>query len=212
MQSTPLEFVSHTHYCSVGEVVVDASAVVAPGVVLQALPGASIHVGACVCLGAGVVLQAKAGALVLESGVSLGVGVLVVGHGRVGRDACVGTATTLINPKIESGAVIPPNTLIGDNSRATGKAQPSMAANQSSAESRIESVAELTDAHAVYGRAQMDSLLSALFPHRQADLGNGTTAQNNGQSNGHYNGQNNSQNNGQSNGQYNGQSNGQYNG
>jgi carbon dioxide concentrating mechanism protein CcmN len=160
--------------------VVDPSAVIAPGVVLQALPGASVHIGAYVCLGAGVVLQAKAGALVLEPGASLGVGVLVIGQGRIGGDACIGTATTLINPKIESGVVIPPNSLIGDSSRNTQvpHANGTHAHSQNGATSGPAHAVPMDTAtsagtQTVYGRSQVDSLLSALFPHRQADLSNG---------------------------------------
>ncbi|NEP19802.1 MAG: hypothetical protein F6J97_23435 [Leptolyngbya sp. SIO4C1] len=116
--SPPLHLTSHTHYYRGGKVTIDPSAAIASGVVLQALPGAAIQIGSSVCLGAGVVIQAKAGRIVIESGASLGTGVLVVGHGKVGTHACIGPASTLINPHVESRAVVPPNSLIGDRSRS----------------------------------------------------------------------------------------------
>ncbi|MEM9152515.1 MAG: hypothetical protein AAGB19_18945 [Cyanobacteria bacterium P01_F01_bin.3] len=112
MEPSPLHFVSHTHYYRGGDVVIDASAAVAPGVVFRAAPGASIRVGPGVCVGAGVVLQAKQGCVFIESGVSLGTGVLIVGHGHVGKDACIGPSSTLINPAIAANEIVPPCTLM----------------------------------------------------------------------------------------------------
>ncbi|MEO0520606.1 MAG: hypothetical protein AAF171_25280, partial [Cyanobacteria bacterium P01_A01_bin.116] len=73
--------ISTTHYCVVGDVSVDASAAIAPGVVLQASPGSRIVIGKGVCLAGGVCLQSKSGVLTISSGVSLGANVLVVGNG-----------------------------------------------------------------------------------------------------------------------------------
>ncbi|MEM6255656.1 MAG: hypothetical protein AAF821_22310 [Cyanobacteria bacterium P01_D01_bin.156] len=120
MEPSPLHFVSHTHYYRGGDVVIDASAAIAPGVVLRAAPGASIRVGAGVCVGAGVVIQAKQGCVFIESGASLGTGVLVVGHGHVGKDASVGPSSTLMNPAIAPNEIIPPCSLIqGSNSQVS---------------------------------------------------------------------------------------------
>lgn len=105
--------VSHTHYCIVGDVSVDASAAIAPGVVLQALPGSRLIIGSGACLAGGVCVQAKAGLLTLSSGATLGANVLVVGNGRVGANACISPGSTLINPQIEDNALLPPNTLSG---------------------------------------------------------------------------------------------------
>lgn len=112
MEPSPLHFVSHTHYYCGGDVVVDDSAAVAPGVVFRAAPNGSIRIGPDVCVGAGVVIQAKQGSVVIEAGVSLGTGVLIVGHGHVGKDACVGPSSTLINPAIAANQIIPPCSLV----------------------------------------------------------------------------------------------------
>ncbi|MEM9808098.1 MAG: hypothetical protein AAF959_22760 [Cyanobacteria bacterium P01_D01_bin.56] len=112
MEPSPLHFVSHTHYYRGGDVVVDASAAVAPGVVFRAAPGASIRIGPGVCVGAGVVIQARQGCVFIESGVSLGTGVLIVGHGHVGKEACVGPSSTLMNPAIAANEIVPPCSLM----------------------------------------------------------------------------------------------------
>ncbi|MEO0455094.1 MAG: hypothetical protein AAF152_00735 [Cyanobacteria bacterium P01_A01_bin.114] len=240
MPSSPLHLTSHTHYYRGGEVTIDPSAAIASGVVLQALPGAAIHIGPHACLGAGVVIQAKGGTVVVESGASLGTSVLIVGYGRIGSAACVGPASTLLNPQVDPHAVIPPNSLLGDRSRsakgapspgwsgrgvtasvtasistasvsssgqfskpssgpspgpspvtpprsvaprpvdipdippaATAYSQPSVEATNGRAPGangeNYASVSALTvnGAARVYGRDQVDTLLSALFPHRQ---------------------------------------------
>ncbi|MGQ9866363.1 MAG: hypothetical protein ACUVSQ_08825 [Pseudanabaenaceae cyanobacterium] len=94
-----------------GTVTVDPSALVAPGVILRADPGATLRIGAGVCLGMGCVLHATAGDLTIEAGVNLGAAVLVVGSGTVGRGACIGYGATLVSPAIAPGVLIPPGSL-----------------------------------------------------------------------------------------------------
>lgn len=117
MHLPPLQLIDHTHFYTEGEVVIDPSAAIAPGVVFQAEPSSRIVIKAGVCIGAGTVLHARGGTLNLEAGVSLGAGVLIVGQGRVGAHACIGSAATLIQPAIAPGEIVPPGTLLGDNSR-----------------------------------------------------------------------------------------------
>ena len=50
-------------------------------------------------------------------GVCLGRGVLIIGSGTIERNACIGAGTTVIDPQIDEGAVIPTHSLIGDRSR-----------------------------------------------------------------------------------------------
>lgn len=140
MEPSPLHFVSHTHYYRGGDVVVDASAAIAPGVVLRAAPdGSSIHIGPGVCVGAGVVIQAKHGRVSIEAGVSLGTGVLIVGHGHVGKDACIGPSSTLINPAIAPRTVIPSCSLIEANISQAGTATSSNGASTSFQTSNFQS-------------------------------------------------------------------------
>ena len=101
-----------------GNVSIDPSAVIAPGVLLQAEANSQIKIGAGVCIGAGTIVQAAGGNLYIEAGVCIGRGVLIVGSGSIDRDACIGAGTTAIDPHVEVGAVIPPNSLLGDRSRS----------------------------------------------------------------------------------------------
>ena len=119
MDPSPLHFVSHTHYYCGGDVVVASSAAIAPGAVLRAATNGSIRIGPGVCVGAGVVIQAKQGCVFIEAGASLGTGVLIVGQGHVGKDACVGPSSTLINPAIAAGEIVPPCSLLGASAPET---------------------------------------------------------------------------------------------
>ncbi len=217
MEPSPLHFVSQTHYYRGGDVVVDASAAIAPGVVLRAASdGSSIHIGPGVCVGAGVVIQAKRGRISIEAGVSLGTGTLVVGHGYVGKDGCVGPSSTLIDPAIAPNTIIPPCSLIeaglsqagsvsSSNGAPAGFQTPNFQSETNPVPSMpmpprtsptvkpqavspkavdvpdVEPIAQPSDPttndnpsssiasqnNHVYGREHLNSLLSALFPHRQ---------------------------------------------
>ncbi|MGG6238346.1 hypothetical protein ACQ4N7_06865 [Nodosilinea sp. AN01ver1] len=189
---------------------------VAPGVLLGAAPGCRLVVSAGVCLGADVVVQARQGDLVLEPGVSLGSGVLIVGHGSVGQHTCIGSNSTVINPNLGASQVVAPGSLVGDPSQpvpnqaqsssggfvvgaassaenrapvAAGRAeynsssgsQPAITqdestqyggsngntANGNTANGNIANGSRLNGS-SVYGKAQVNHLLSTLFPHRQA--------------------------------------------
>jgi carbon dioxide concentrating mechanism protein CcmN len=100
-----------------GEVIIHPSAVIAPGVILQAAPNSKIIIGSGVCIGMGSILQAHNGTLEIEAGSNLGAGFLMVGKGRIGTNACIGSATTVFNCSIEPGQVVPPGSILGDTSR-----------------------------------------------------------------------------------------------
>jgi carbon dioxide concentrating mechanism protein CcmN len=95
-----------------GDVKVAPGVAIAKGVILGAEPGCQLVISSAVCLGAGVVIQASQGDLIIEPDVSLGSDVLVVGHGRICNHACVGAASTLINPAIAAHQVVPPKSLM----------------------------------------------------------------------------------------------------
>jgi carbon dioxide concentrating mechanism protein CcmN len=102
------------HYVVSGEVEIEEEASIGLGVVLRANPGCRIHIGRGVCIGAGSILHACGGSLVVEAGATLGRGVLVIGQGTIGENACIGSEATLLNCSILRQAVIPPGSLLGD--------------------------------------------------------------------------------------------------
>ncbi len=102
-----------------GNITIDPSAIVAPGVVLLAEGTNRIAIGAGVCIGAGSILRATGGNLTIGAGVCIGREVLIIGTGSIARDACIGAGTTTLDPQIAEGAVIPPHSLLGDRSRSS---------------------------------------------------------------------------------------------
>ncbi|PSB25664.1 carbon dioxide concentrating mechanism protein [filamentous cyanobacterium Phorm 46] len=117
MYLSPLQLSSNSQILMSGDVVVNEGAAIAPGVILQADPGSRISIAAGACIGMGAILHAREGNLDIGAGVILGAGVLVVGAGTIGANACIGAATTLINPCIDQMQILPAGSLIGDSSR-----------------------------------------------------------------------------------------------
>ncbi|WP_445249216.1 carbon dioxide concentrating mechanism protein [Microcoleus sp. OTE_8_concoct_300] len=117
MYLSPLQLSSNSQILMSGDVVVNQGAAIAPGVILQAEPGSRISIAAGACIGMGVILHAREGTLEIEAGVILGAGVLVVGAGKIGANACIGAGTTLIDPCIDQMQIMPAGSLIGDTSR-----------------------------------------------------------------------------------------------
>jgi carbon dioxide concentrating mechanism protein CcmN len=100
-----------------GSVNIHPSAVLAPGVILQAAANSQIIIGAGVCIGMGSILQVSEGILEIEAGANLGAGFLMVGQGKIGANACIGAATTVFNCSVEAEQVVPPGSILGDSSR-----------------------------------------------------------------------------------------------
>jgi carbon dioxide concentrating mechanism protein CcmN len=100
-----------------GEVNIHKSAVLAPGVILQAAANSKIIIGPGVCIGMGSILQVNEGILEVEAGANLGAGFLMVGPGKIGANACIGAATTVFNSSVAPEQVIPSGSVLGDNSR-----------------------------------------------------------------------------------------------
>jgi carbon dioxide concentrating mechanism protein CcmN len=101
-----------------GDVTIDPSAVIAPGVLLQAEPYSQIIIGAGVCVGLGTIIHAVGGRLELKAGVCVSTEVLILGQGSIGDRACVGARSTTIDPQINAGEIVPPDSLLGDRSRS----------------------------------------------------------------------------------------------
>jgi carbon dioxide concentrating mechanism protein CcmN len=119
MYLSPLQLSSNSQILMSGDVVVNEGAAIAPGAILQAEPGSRISIAAGACIGLGVILHAREGTLEIGAGVILGAGVLVVGAGTIGTNACIGAGTTLINPCIDQMQIMPAGSLMGDTSRQT---------------------------------------------------------------------------------------------
>lgn len=117
MYLPPLQPVVNPDIRICGDVEIHPTASIAPGVILQATPNSRIIIGIDVCIGMGVIISAYGGVVEIESGATLGSGVLVIGQSKVGSNACIGTATTIFNVAVASMQVIPPGSIIGDVSR-----------------------------------------------------------------------------------------------
>ncbi len=172
-----------------GDVQIAADVAIAPGTVLQANPGSQVVIGSGVCLGAAVVIQARGGALHLEAGVNVGQGGLILGTGLVGKNACIGAESTLINPQIAPEQVVPARSLLGDPSHpqtcplpatapssspeqspqspSQGEGTETVAPNRAE-NSPLSEAGTLATHTVVYGREQVMQLIQTLFPHRQS--------------------------------------------
>jgi len=167
-----------------GEVTIHPTAVIAPGVLLQASPNSQIIIGAGVCIGMGTILHAYEGNLEVEAGVNLGAGVLVVGKGKIGANACIGAMTTILNRSIEPKQVVAACSLVGDESLVVAVAQvevvthiqresaPAAGTNGDSAQTTEELAKSAVPAPdtgtTVFGQAHLNRVLSTMFPHRQS--------------------------------------------
>ncbi|MEB3251238.1 MAG: hypothetical protein VKO01_03755 [Cyanobacteriota bacterium] len=143
-----------------GRVDLATSGTISPDAILGADPGCRLVIGPGVCLGSGVLIRASQGDLVIDAGASLGMGVLVVGRGRIGRYACIGANSTLINPEVADRQVLAPGTLWGDPS------VPQSSVTSNGPGTDPESVVS-GDRPYVYGKRQVQQLLATLFPQRQ---------------------------------------------
>lgn len=187
-----------------GQVTVHPSVTLAPTALLQAEPGSQLLLAAGVCVGAGTILHAHGGKLEIESGVSLGSAVLLIGSGKIGANACVGSMVTIMNPAIAPGTVVTAATLLGDASRSIelspeqiSVAEPSPPALSNPSTANPQPITSdqngagsnhgagsngKVEAHTpdhtpgsqegrgtqlVTGKAALNELMTALFPHRQ---------------------------------------------
>lgn len=112
-----LRSVELSQYYVSGDVTIDKSAAIAPGAILHADPGSRIIVAAGACIGMGAILHARDGTLAVEVGAILGAGVLLVGKAKIGANACVGAATTIVDSNVAPQQVVSPGSLVGDTSR-----------------------------------------------------------------------------------------------
>jgi carbon dioxide concentrating mechanism protein CcmN len=175
-----------TYYVS-GDVTIQEGVAIAPGVLIQADPDSCVIIKAGACIGIGAVLHASKGVLEIGEGANIGAEALLVGEVFIGKNACIGTATTIFNSSISAGALVPPGSLVGDVSRSPDALQATDTVFYSAAESAPSSepspsplnpepsvpapLATNTDASApnlnVYGQVYVNQLLVKMFPHHQ---------------------------------------------
>jgi len=187
MKFPSLQPISNTHYYVNGDVTIHPGAAIAPGVLLQADPESKIIIGAGACIGMGAVLHAHQGALEIGESANIGTGVLIVGQGKIGTNACIGSMTTIFNSSVESGAVLAPGSLVGDSSRPVEAQLPEVVPEEviesngqgSEEPATVNSTPTITVTEPaaepvtkppspVYGEDSLNRLLSTLLPHRQA--------------------------------------------
>lgn len=113
----PLQPITPVQSCVSGDVSIDPSAAISPGVLLQADPDCRIVIAAGVCIGMGSILHAHGGDIVVEQGAIIGAGVLAIGKVKIGANACVGSLTTLFNSDVQQSSALAAGSVIGDRSR-----------------------------------------------------------------------------------------------
>jgi carbon dioxide concentrating mechanism protein CcmN len=124
MHLPTLPWSCNSHVYAEGDVSIEASAAIAPGVILRADPDSKIVIASGVCIGMGSVLHAHGGILEVEAGANLGAGVLIIGKGKIGAHACIGAITTVWNSSIEPWQVVPAASVIGDKGRQIAEVSP----------------------------------------------------------------------------------------
>jgi carbon dioxide concentrating mechanism protein CcmN len=125
----PLEPIGDFRSYVCGDVVIDQTAAIASGVLIQADQGGKITIAAGVCIGMGAVLHAQGGLLEIGAGANLGAGVLVYGTSKIGEGACIGASSSIVRAVIVKGAIVPPCSLISglEQSAIEKEASPAIA-------------------------------------------------------------------------------------
>jgi carbonic anhydrase/acetyltransferase-like protein (isoleucine patch superfamily) len=108
----PLEPIGNFRSYVCGDVMIDETAAIAAGVLIQADQGSRIIIAAGVCIGMGTVIHAQNGVLEIGAGANLGAGVLVYGNSKIGEGACIGASSSIVRAVISKGQIVPPCSLI----------------------------------------------------------------------------------------------------
>ena len=115
----PLEPIGDFRSYVCGDVVIDETAAIASGVLIQADQGSRITIAASVCIGMGTVIHAQNGLLEIGAGANLGAGVLVYGTSKIGENCCIGASSSIVRAVIGNGVIVPPCSLIVDQAEQT---------------------------------------------------------------------------------------------
>ena len=184
--SLQLRPISISHYYVSGDVTIQEGVAIAPGVLIQADPDSSVIINTGACIGIGAILHASNGILEIGEGANVGAEVLLVGQVSIGRNACIGAASTIFNSSVASGSLIPPGSVVGDSSRPPDELQVTNTVDYSAAGSApttepsptpkpsqpsTSTLAVHSDPSAqspnVYGQVYVNQLLVKMFPHHQ---------------------------------------------
>jgi len=163
----PLEPIGDFRSYVCGDVVIDETAAIASGVLLQADQGGKIMIAAGVCIGMGAVLHAQGGLLEICAGANLGAGVLVYGTSKIGEGACIGASSSIVRAVIAKGAIVPPCSLISGLEQSSVEKEASPAIAQ-----------ELGNAPASPTNYSFTHTYSSAKPLTNPDLGTESTAGN----------------------------------
>jgi len=160
----PLEPIGDFRSYVCGDVVIDQTAAIASGVLIQADDGGKIIIGAAVCIGMGAVLHAQDGLLEIGAGANLGAGVLVYGTTKIGEGACIGASSSIVRAIIANGAIVPPCSLISglEQSAIVTATSESVVANsveRTVTETQIEITTEAIAEQPLETDAQVDSAI-----------------------------------------------------
>ncbi len=131
----------------------------------------------------------------IGEGANIGAEALLVGQVSIGKNACIGSATTIFNSSVASSVLIPPGSVVGDLSRppdelktdelktvdtvlypAAGSAHPTEPSPmppdpRQSAASTLITNSEATNSEPsaqslhVYGQVYVNQILGKMFPH-----------------------------------------------
>jgi carbon dioxide concentrating mechanism protein CcmN len=176
LQGSPL--ISDDHLYISGDVTLDPSAAIAPNVLLQADPGCRLVIAAGVSIGSGCVLHAHNGTLEIDTGATLGSGVLVVGSGKIGANACIGSRATIMDSSIAPEYVVPPKAIIGDpcgiceaaRSEAPVPQSPppveTPAVTPASTNGSAPTAQNANGKKPVYGQVYLERMMVMMFPHQ----------------------------------------------
>ncbi|MBM0742533.1 carbon dioxide concentrating mechanism protein [Phormidium sp. CLA17] len=183
--SLQLRPISISHYYISGDVTIQEGVAIAPGVLIQADPDSRVVIKTGACIGIGAILHASNGVLEIGEGANIGAEALLVGQVSIGRNACIGAASTILNRSVASGALVPPGSLLGDTSRPPEELQANDAGfsppagsapikkpsstsqdpNQLSASPLANHSAPPAQSLNVCGQGYVNQLLGKMFPH-----------------------------------------------
>ncbi|MGK7921893.1 MAG: hypothetical protein AB4080_18005 [Trichodesmium sp.] len=117
MQLSPLQHITNIEPFVSGDVKIDPSVAIAPGVIIQAANNCQVIIGSGVCIGMGAIIHAYHGNIEIESGATIGSGVLLVGKSKIGANVCIGALATIIEEDLESDKVVLPASITGNSGR-----------------------------------------------------------------------------------------------